>query len=262
MTVGNEFVLGRPHPALRPFVARYLGYRQHGVTLTEHRGLPSRHITLVISLADPLRIEGQCLPAAVGGLHTRSVVITQDAYQCGVHVDLNPLGVQALLDASAAELSGHVVSLADLGRPPLASLPERLHASAGWPERFGLLDDVLRGSLRSAFSPRPEVGWAWRRLVSSGGRGAVTSLAREVGWSARHFSERFRAEIGLAPKQAARVLRFERASDTLRRVPHTPLADLAADCGFYDQAHLSNEWRALAGCSPRTWITEELPFLS
>lgn len=258
----NEFVQCRPHPELRPFVAGYVGYRQHAVGPAVHRGLPSRHVTLVISLADPLRIDGQSLPAAVGGLHTRSVLITQDPYQCGVHVNLNPLGAQALLGASAAELSGQVVALSDLGRPQLARLPEQLHAAGAWPQRFALLDDALRGSLEAAGEPRAEVRWAWGRLVSSGGRGAVASLADEVGWSSRHFGERFRAEIGLAPKQAARVLRFERATGALRQAPGTPLAELAAGCGFYDQAHLSNEWRALAGCSPRAWITEELPYLS
>ncbi|MCA1672997.1 MAG: helix-turn-helix domain-containing protein, partial [Actinobacteria bacterium] len=38
-----------------------------------------------------------------------------------------------------------------------------------------------------------------------------------------------------------------------------PLADVAARCGYYDQAHFTREWRDLAGCSPRTWLAEELP---
>ena len=35
------------------------------------------------------------------------------------------------------------------------------------------------------------------------------------------------------------------------------LADLAAACGYFDQAHLAREFRALAGCPPSQWITEE-----
>jgi transcriptional regulator GlxA family with amidase domain len=57
------------------------------------------------------------------------------------------------------------------------------------------------------------------------------------------------------------VLRFERAGQVLRQCGRVDLASLAVGCGYYDQAHLSNEWRALAGCSPGTWIAEELPFL-
>jgi transcriptional regulator GlxA family with amidase domain len=94
----------------------------------------------------------------------------------------------------------------------------------------------------------------------SGGRARVADLAGEVGWSRRHFGKLFRAETGLAPKQASRVLRFERAGQLLRGGLRD-LADVAVEAGFYDQAHFSNEWRSLAGCSPRTWIAEELPFL-
>jgi AraC-like DNA-binding protein len=32
-------------------------------------------------------------------------------------------------------------------------------------------------------------------------------------------------------------------------------------CGYYDQAHMTREWQALAGCAPRMWIAKELPFL-
>ena len=59
------------------------------------------------------------------------------------------------------------------------------------------------------------------------------------------------AEVGLTPKQAARVLRFERAGGLLRSGRYD-LAMVAAEAGYYDQAHLSNEWRALAGCTAST----------
>ena len=64
---------------------------------------------------------------------------------------------------------------------------------------------------------------------------------------------------GLPPKVLARVLRFERARRLLQRPDRPALADVAAVCGFYDQAHLNRDWRELAGCSPTTWLAEELP---
>jgi AraC-like DNA-binding protein len=76
-------------------------------------------------------------------------------------------------------------------------------------------------------APAREVDWAWRRMIGAGGRVRVTSLAEEVGWSRRHFGERFR-EVGLSPKQAARVLRFERAGMALRRDGRVDLAEVAA----------------------------------
>jgi AraC-like DNA-binding protein len=246
----------QPHPVVRPLVTRYVGYAQDDVTLAVHRGLPSRHVTLVISLAGPVRMDGQSLQALVGGLHTRAVLIRQDRVQEGLQLELDPLGVRTLFGVTAAELSGEVADLADF---VLGSLQDRLR-ELPWRERFALLDDVLAARAVEPVVPPPELGEAWRRMRSAEGQVRVADLADEVGWSRRHLGERFRTELGLAPKQAARVLRFERAGRLLRR-GRTDLAALAAECGFYDQAHLTNEWRALAGCTPGTWIAEELPFL-
>ncbi len=254
--VSVTWVVRQPHPVVRPLVTRYVGYAQDEVTLAVHRGLPSRHVTLVISLAGPVRMGGRSLQALVGGLHTRAVLIRQDRVQEGIQLELDPLGVRTLFGVTAAELSGEVADLTDFG---LGSLPERLRALP-WRERFALLDDVLAARAVEPVAPPPELGEAWRRMRGADGQVRVADLADEVGWSRRHLGERFRTELGLAPKQAARVLRFERAGRLLRQ-GRTDLAALAAECGFYDQAHLTNEWRALAGCTPGTWIAEELPFL-
>ncbi|GAB3500051.1 AraC family transcriptional regulator [Amycolatopsis cihanbeyliensis] len=267
---GSEFAVRPPHPSLRWLVTRYIGYRQQDVRLPVHRGLPSRHVTLNISLAGPVRMIAMPRPdqaptsarALAGGLHTAPVLIAQDRDQCGIQLELNPLGTRALLGLPAAELSGYVVDLADLGPGRLATLPERLADAPGWRRRFAILDEVLRAESAGVAAPAPEIDWAWRRLCAARGLLRVDALAAEVGWSRRHFGERFRRELGLPPKQAARVLRFERAGELLRRHGRLDLAELAVTSGFYDQAHLTNEWRALAGCSPGAWIAEELPELS
>ena len=76
----------------------------------------------------------------------------------------------------------------------------------------------------------------------------------------RPQSERFREEIGLTPKSAARVFRFERACRLIKD-ERPRLAQVASACGYYDQAHMTREWNALTGCSPNAWIASELPFL-
>ena len=85
-------------------------------------------------------------------------------------------------------------------------------------------------------------------------------LADEIGYSRRHFSERFREIIGIAPKLAARVFRFNRACRLIAD-NRLDLAQVAVVSGFYDQAHLTRDWYTFAGCSPKVWIKSELPFL-
>ncbi len=58
---------------------------------------------------------------------------------------------------------------------------------------------------------------------------------------------------------ASRVLRFERARRALERRGRPGLAEVAAECGYFDQPHLTRDFNEFAGCSPAVWISEELP---
>ncbi len=262
-----ETVVARPRDALRPLVTSYTGYRIEGAAPGVHRGLPSRDLTFIVTLdgtvdlaalPDP-RQPPRSFGALAGGLHTSPALIRHDGYQFGVQLGITPLGSRALLGLPAAELAGAVVDLDALLGPAAAQLVERLRTATTWRERFRQLDGMLARLARDRGAPGPELGWAWRRLASSHGGLGIGGLAEEVGWSRRHLGERFRREYGLTPKQAARVMRFEAANRLLRRADRPGLADLAARCGYYDQAHLTREWRELAGCSPTVWLAEELP---
>lgn len=264
-----ETAVALPAPRLRALVDYYVGYRLEGFSPGLHQGLPSRNLTMIISLAspvdvavmpDPARPPG-AFPALVAGLHAAPATIAHDGRQHGVHVKLNPLGARALLGVPAGELASAVIDLRDLSSARAAELPDRLASTAGWPGRFAVLDDVLSRWLADMSGPPPAVAWAWGRLVASGGSVGVQALAEEVGWSRRHLGERFRTELGLSPKLAARVLRFERACRRLKRPRRPSLADVALACGYYDQAHLTRDWTVLAGCTPTAWMSEELPFV-
>ena len=98
-------------------------------------------------------------------------------------------------------------------------------------------------------------------LLRSAGSVPVSAIAHEVGWSERHLANRFRAEIGLAPKAAARVARFHRARHALQREladrGRADIAWIAAGCGYADQSHLDRDFNAFAGLPPSRWLLEE-----
>jgi len=270
VAVVDEHRRGIPAEPLRRYVAGYTGYRQRGVPPARHRGLPSPYLTLIFTLDEPLTIAVHPDPAQppgefgalLGGLHSVPALITHAGAQSGIQVALRPLGARALLGLPAGGLAGlDVPAEAVFGRV-CAELRDRIRALSGWPERFAVLDEILLRRAGRNPGIAPEVGWAWRQLLRAGGTPRVSELAAGTGWSERHLTSRFRAEIGLTPKAAARVIRFDRARKLLVRnlagaTPGYRLADLAADCGYFDQAHLAREFRALAGCPPSRWLAEE-----
>jgi AraC-like DNA-binding protein len=264
---GPETHLHRPGPELSPYVTDATGYRLGATAPGTHQGVPSGHLTFLLCLdgsvellrmPDPARSPGSFV-ALVGGLHDAPAVIRQGEPQTGIQVRLTWRGARALLGVPAGALAGDVVDLAALLGRRTGPLLDRLASAPAWPERFALLDRTLADLVRSGPGERgvlPEVGYAWDRLAETGGNLRIGDLAREVGWSRRHLAGRFRRETGLGLKTAARVIRFERACDRLRRTDRPPLARVAAECGYADQAHLSRDFRELTGVTATRWLTE------
>ena len=265
-----ESVVHRPPAVLRPFVAEVVGYRHEGLTPGLHRGLPSPHLTLVLTLDEPLVMAahpdpgqaGSTHDALVGGLHTAPALIATGTRQFGVQLSLTPLGARALLGVPAGALASRDVELADLLGPAATELLDRLRAAHDWPTRFAALDAALPRFLPDRLAlPAPELAEAWALTTRTAGRLGVAAVAARVGWSERYLRHRFAAEFGLAPKEAARVARFaaarRRLGAAVARGGSPDLAGLAATCGYADQSHLTREWRALTGLPPRRWLAAE-----
>jgi len=115
--------------------------------------------------------------------------------------------------------------------------------------------------MKDSYDEPIELERVWQLLVHRSGAIAIQKLADEVGWSRRHLTERFRAEFGVAPKTAARMLRFDRVRRLLATTSPSSVADAAIAAGYFDQAHLTRDFREFAGCSPGRWLAEEFPFL-
>ncbi|HSR86197.1 MAG TPA: helix-turn-helix domain-containing protein [Streptosporangiaceae bacterium] len=273
-TVVNEQVWRAPAAGLRGLVDSYIGYRHAGIEPGRHRGLPSPYLTLIFTLNESLDILAHPDPAQpsdsydslVGGLHTVPAIITHDGRQSGIQLAVGPLGARALLGVPAGELAGHDFPAEDVLGPRTREISDRLRSAANWAERFDVLDQALMARLaraddRTGVDISAEVSFTWRRLLASGGSAPVSALAAETGWSERHLRSMFRAETGLSPKAAARVIRFDRARRALQRRAaageRLALADIAASCGYFDQAHLDREFGLIAGCSPTRWLAEE-----
>ncbi len=269
-----ESVVRRPAALLAPYVESYIGYRHAGFEPGEHMGLPSRHLTFIVSFDAPLVLtqlpdgaqRTEHFDTLVGGLHTTPAVICHDGNQHGIQLQVTPAGSRTLFRMPAGELASTVVTLDQLWGPLAGELYDRLASVTDWRERFRILDGVLLRVLSTTAElptgARPQAAVAFRRLASMHGTVDVATLADEVGWSRRHLTDRFTTEYGVGPKALARVLRFERARWMLVQPTHPSLAMVAATCGYADQAHMTREWRALAGSSPKAWLAAEgLPFV-
>jgi AraC-like DNA-binding protein len=152
------------------------------------------------------------------------------------------------------ELSGRLVEPETALGPPVRDLTERLAASTGWGERFALIDSYLLDRMAAGPAPCPRLVWAWRELGRTGGLIPINTLAEHTGRGWRQLDYRFREQIGLAPKTAARVLRLRHALSLLGE--GHGLARTAVNCGFSDQSHFCREIKVMTGRTPGRFVAD------
>lgn len=250
-----------PDPRLRAVLARPLvGYEQRGVAaFGSWLEPPHPALSLLIDLEGQLTLDGSPLPGDwIAGLGDRYAVVGFSREYASLDLQLTPLGAYRILGAPLEGLSAGGISLEQAFGVAGRRLVERVRETAGWDERFDAVEAFLLDRLARAPHPTPAVAWAVGQLWKSGGSARVKELAHELGCSRRYLHARFREEVGLAPKPLARLIRFQ---SVRRRIETAPArwADIAAGCGYADQAHLNRDFRQLAGTTPTDFARRLLP---
>ncbi|MBC9716959.1 AraC family transcriptional regulator [Streptomyces sp. TRM66268-LWL] len=254
-----ERAIGVPHPRLRPGVLAYRGFRLALPAPRRRLETPVPAVTLLLGFDRALRVHHPRRPTvsrvcAVSGLATTAVVGEHDGRLSGIEVMIAPWAAFTLFGLDQHELADQVADPDDALPAPrgrwgsVDSLADALGTLPTWSARFALLDEVLTRWSEQGSPSSPRTVAAWNELVRTSGAVPVAHLAEQVGWSVRQLENRFREQIGLSPKAAARVLRLTRARRLL--AAGRTQAETAAACGFYDQSHLSGEFRAMTGFTP------------
>jgi AraC-like DNA-binding protein len=228
------------------------GFSDRATDLLDVALVPHPAVTLLFDLGDePLvvvddtgqqmrgRIVAGLAPSGARGQGGRS-------FEC-LQVRLSPVLAHAVLNASS-ELSGTLVALDDLWGRDAERIQDRLRAAGSWEDRFAIAETALASRHDAGRAVDPEVAFAWRRLVASRGRVRVERVAAEVGWTRKRLWSRFGSQIGLTPKRAAQLIRFDQAAHRLA-AGQSPAA-VAADSGYVDQSHLHRDVMAFTGVTP------------
>ncbi|MFE4637078.1 helix-turn-helix domain-containing protein [Streptomyces sp. NPDC056773] len=260
-TGGRSARRRRPAAALRPLIINYTGFHTE-FTAPRHRlELPTGCATLVFSFSEGLWVSrtedltaARLRPASramISGPRTVPAIGVHAGVVHGLEVNMTPQGCYRLFGVPMWHFEDAHVDLVEVLGGQGRHLTERLRALPSWTERFALLDALFCALLDRGPSGAPEVGGAlaglWANTRSLAGVSAAT------GWSARTVRARFREQVGLSPKGMARVFRLQHALRML--AAGTAAAQVAAVCGYHDQAHLSREVKAMTGLPPSRFVT-------
>jgi AraC-like DNA-binding protein len=132
-------------------------------------------------------------------------------------------------------------------------LEERLSmASCGAATKTG--SSRFRAVLGNSVPLHPAVVYMANELNICHGPPRVQAVMGKIGMSQRRVAQLFHEQVGVSPKTYHRVRRFQHTLQRLRGVRQVNWADLAVDCGYYDQAHLSHDFRQIAGMTPSAYL--------
>jgi AraC-like DNA-binding protein len=163
---------------------------------------------------------------------------------------------EAVLGVRGSAIADRIVPLEALwGAAAARRLADRLFCARDVDDAAAILEVAIADRLATADDRRDHVRLAIEaaaRLPFAG----VSSVAADLGISERHLRRLFLDVVGVSPKVFARLARFHRALRAARARGRASWATIAAAAGYYDQAHLVAEFRALAGEAPRAFLDE------
>ena len=205
--------------------------------------LPDGRFELVFNFGDLVLQDGVAQPRVMLSAETRRAVTIVPAGRADfVGLTLRDGRAASVIGAPLREIRDRMLEFP-------TTLFEQL-ADADDDQRIAIVSRAFRDVDGDALAEH--AAFAIRRAR---GRVSITRLARVCGVSVRTLNRAFDRFLGITPKTLARVCRLQRAAALLR--DGSAAADVAADAGFYDQPHLVNEFRTMAGLSPSRWV--ELP---
>lgn len=223
--------------------------------------MPSAH--LFLNLGGPVHLWD---PDAAGpptvladgwfmGVWTRRFVFEYPLRVRLVGVHFKPWGMSPFVEMPASELRDRLVPVDAVWRRSLDRIRNQVGDAASATETLRVLEEELRSRLVEAPSRGLElVRYAAGRLETFHGAVSVGALTDATGLSGTHLATQFKSHVGVTPKRVARIYRFARlilSVDALRPVDWSALAQAA---GYFDQAHLSREFKEFTGHTPTQYL--------
>jgi AraC-like DNA-binding protein len=194
-------------------------------------------------------------PAFLTGSHTASYVSEMAADEPVMAVHFRPGGAFPFLGIPLSNLENAHVGLDQLWGRAGMELHERLIDAPTMAARFGILENFLLSRPWSSARRHPGVAAALAAIEDNPSI-RMADIRDLVGMSTKRVIALFRAEVGLSPKAYARIRRFQAALRLLGTGPAG--ARVAADVGYFDQAHFVREFRSFTGMTPTQYAEQRI----
>lgn len=257
----ERFNIIQPSAVLAPYVRHYWLLESDDVVHSQ-RIIPTGNIELCFHRGSLMKRNGELVPAtSLSGQSLSFVDLMPTGTVNMIAVVFHPFGARAFFNLPIYELSGLIASADDMNMYSLKELEDKILHTVDDNVCIGLIESFLISRLQ------PFKEYNYRRMVAaihainlSDGELSVSRLAEKVALSKKQFQRIFNEHVGATPKEFMRIVRFHKALYMLQNNPGMNFTTVAYACGYYDQAHMTNEFKLFSGYTPSEYVAVCSPY--
>ncbi len=240
-------------------------------THSKERLLPNGEPAIIFNLRDdPFRIydaedanrHTSYGHAVLSGARSNCFVIDTEQQERVVGVQFLPGGAFPFFRMPASEAENRSIDLEDLWSKRTGEIREQMLAAPSVESIFARLERCLLEQLVRPLELHPAISYAIEQFKRSAHAGRVATITDRIALSSRRFIELFRRQVGLKPKMFCRVRRFQHVLRLIHRKQDIEWAQIALECGYYDQPHFIHDFQSFSGLTPSGYLAAATPHLN
>ncbi|MGI9551463.1 MAG: helix-turn-helix domain-containing protein [Aurantibacter sp.] len=170
---------------------------------------------------------------------------------------LYPFASKYLLDVNPRELNDDCFDLLQLKHVDVVSLAEQLRSTTEYEARVEIVTELML-QLVEHYQVRQDdrIQKAISIILENKGQSTISEVRNQVFVTERTFERNFTTQVGLSPKQFAKIIQFKSSLQQLTEENYDQLLDVGLDSGFADQSHFIRSFKKYTGKTPSEFIRQ------
>jgi len=174
-----------------------------------------------------------------------------------VVLQLYPFASQYLLNVNPKELNDECYDLFQLKHIKIADYAHKLKITDAVEDWIETLSELMNVLILDRQVPKDsKIQQAIALILKQNGQIAIKKIRDQIYLTERTFERKFKAQVGLAPKQFAKIIQFKSSLKQLTQENYGQLLDISFDSGFSDQSHFIRSFKKYTGKTPTEFIQE------
>src|SRR5215213_889746 len=248
---------------LAQFIASFVYYKEYNPEHFINRLLPDGNATIIIDLTDlpkfvydneTLAEIQTCRHAWFSGIRTIPISIPSGRASEMFIINFHHGKSYPFVSCPANELADTVVDAEIVSGKEILAMRDKLLDAASPKDKFHIAEAQLLKLYKHSLHVNPFIDYAISRIIQSPSEMSIREIAAKVGFSQKHLIKVFKDHVGLTPKNFARVIRFQQAISEIEKMKFINWANIAYECGYYDQSHFIAEFKTFSGYTPNQFL--------